>query len=311
MAQSNLLTVQEVADILKIRKNTVYELIKRGEIPSKKVGKQLRIADLDVQKYLEIPGSVTEDADQLALKKRPEKSDQSGEKLILCGQDISLDIIANYISSQPGLPAVLRSHAGSYNSLYSLYQGKANIATAHLWDERTGEYNYPYIIRLVPGVPVIAVRLFGRMQGFYVKKGNPKNLTGWADLKRHDLTIVNREKGSGTRVLLDGKLKLMSVSGMMMPGYSREYTSHLSVAGAVARGEGDFGLGSEHGCQQVGGVEFVPLQNEWYDMVFPADLEDTRPYRAILDFIASEQFYLELSGLGGYDISQTGRVVRL
>ncbi len=305
MTPAKLMTVQEVADLLKIRKNTVYELIKRGDLPSKKVGKQIRISDEDVEAYLgtsDRPSSGAAPA---------EPGGQSPEKIVLCGQDIALDIIANHISAEPGLGSLLRSHAGSYNSLYSLYQGRSQIATAHLWDEKTGQYNYPYIPRLVPGLPVTVIRLFGRMQGYYVSKGNPKDIRSWDDLKRDDLTIVNREKGSGTRVLLDEKLKAMGIARFGLDGYNREYSSHLAIAGAVARGEGDFGLGSEHGCQQVTGVDFIPLHSEWYDMVFFSDVADTRPYRAIVDYVASELFVQELLGIGGYDISQTGRIEKL
>lgn len=91
------------------------------------------------------------------------------------------------------MPNILRSHAGSYNSLYRLYQGKADIVTTHLWDEEAKEYNITYVEKLVPGMPVIMVRLFGRMIGYYVKKGNPFRITAWKDLKRKDITMVNRE----------------------------------------------------------------------------------------------------------------------
>ena len=316
MNQTNLLTVQEVADLLKIKKNTVYELIKRGELPSKKVGKQLRIAETDVDNYLKNgEGNTTEYSSEQVTKTSPVQQEalreRSSDKLILCGQDISLDIIANYVSSQPGMPLVLRSHMGSYNGLYSLYQGKAQIATCHLWDEKTGEYNYTYISKLIPGLPVIVVRLFGRKQGFYVQKGNPKNIRGWEDLLRTDLKFINRERGSGTRVLLDEKLKTLSARRSVIQGYDKEYTSHLSVANAITRGEGDFGLGSESGAMLREGLSFIPLQNEWYDMVFMAELENTLPYRAILDFICSNLFLQELISLGDYDISQTGRIKKL
>lgn len=111
--------------------------------------------------------------------------------------------------------------------------------------------------------------------------------------------------------MLDEKLKTMAFQRSLIPGYEREYASHVSVAGAVARGEGDFGLGSEHGCQQVGGIEFIPLQNECYDMVFPAELREFKPYHAVLDYVCSERFILELTGIGGYDTSQTGKTVLL
>lgn len=305
-----LYTAQEVANILKIKKNTVYELVKRGELPSKKVGKQVRISTQDINQYLNITDTNSIVTQIPVAITKPSESAQL-ENIILCGQDISLDIIANCLSSTPDIPNILRSHAGSYNSLHSLYQGKVTIATAHLWDEATKTYNYPYISKLVPGIPLVVIRLFGRMQGLYIKKGNPKNITGWQDLKRNDLSFANREKGSGTRVLLDEKLKAMSINRNHFNGYKTEYNSHLSVAGAVARGECDFGLGSEQGCQQFAGIEFIPIQCEWYDMVFCADQEDSRAFRAILDFICSHEFLTELYAIGGYDISQTGKIVRL
>lgn len=309
MPQTKLLTVQDVADLLKIKKNTVYELIKRGELPSTKVGKQIRISDMDVEKYLSIPNpDVVEPKGPVRMAEPPV---YISDKVILCGQDIILDSIANHVNAAIGFQNILRSHAGSCNSLYSLYLGQAQIATAHLWDEKTKEYNYPYIQRLIPGTAVTIARLFGRKQGYYVIKGNPLGISGWADLKRHGLAICNREKGSGTRVLLDEKLKAMNISRKLISGYEREYPSHLSVAGAVARSEGDFGLGSEHGCQQVANVEFLPLHNEWYDLVFPTEFEKTRPYCDILGYVCSQAFLNELKGIGGYDISQTGKLVRL
>lgn len=307
---NELLTAQEVADILKIKKNTVYELVKRGELPSKKVGKQVRISTQDVKNYLNTSQSVTEIPNTI-VNANTKQSFEPSQNIILCGQDFSLDIIANYINCQEGMPNILRSHAGSYNSLHGLYQGKVDIATTHLWDEQTKTYNYPYISKLVPGIPLIVIRLFGRMIGYYVKKGNPKEVKSWADMKREDLTLINREKGSGARVLLDEKLKAMSINRNNIAGYYKEYTSHLSVATAVARGEGDFGIGSEQGCQQVNGVDFIALQSEWYDMVFFADHKDTRGFSAILDFICSEHFLAELSGINGYDISQTGKIMKL
>lgn len=313
--EGKLLTAQEVADILKIKKNTVYELVKRGEIPSKKVGKQVRISEQDIQQYLNLSEQPTvpyvPQAIVQAAPAQAESRDPESDQLILCGQDVSLDMIANYFSAKPGMPRILRSYAGSYNSLYALYQGEADIATAHLWDETAKEYNYTFIKKLVPGVPVIAIRLFGRMQGFYVQKGNPKNIKGWEDFQREDLRFINREKGSGTRVLLDEKLKSMHITAGEFPGYYDELTSHLSVASAVARGDADFGLGSENARLQIGNVDFIPLQPEWYDMVFLEHQENTKVYRAILDYICSEYFLRELAAIGSYDISQTGKIVRL
>lgn len=307
MSAYAFLTVQEVADLLKIKKTTVYDLIKRGKLPSSRVGKQLRISEQALTQYVQNSDAAPEPRERTLA----ESAVRPADSLILCGQDRALDFITNYMGAQPDCPGVLRSNQGSSNSLSALYQRKVDIATAHLWDQETGEYNYPFITRLVPGCALVAVRLFGRMQGFYVRKDNPLGITGWEDLKRGDLRYVNREKGSGTRVLLDSRLKSMGLAAGALRGYEREQYSHLSVASAVACGDGDLGLGCEHGGQQVGDLTFVPLQLEWYDMVFFADVEPTLPYRVILDYITSARFYRELSSLGGYDISQTGKIKRL
>lgn len=306
---NDLLTAQEVADIIKVKKNTVYEMIKRGEIPSRKIGKQLRISSRDIERYFETaekPSPAAQPAQRPPVYSAPRQ-----DSIVLCGQDISLDIIANYCSSVANMPAVLRSQSGSYNSLYQLYQGKVNIATAHLWDEKAKEYNISYISRLIPGIPVIAIRLFGRRIGFYVRGGNPKGITGWEDLKRPDICIVNREKGSGTRVLLDEKLKLLHINRFSVEGYQNEHTSHLSVAGAILRGEADVGMGIERVADQAQNIEFIPLQKEWYDMVFFADQEDDAVYRVIVDYVSSEKFMMEIAQIGDYDFSQTGRIHRL
>jgi putative molybdopterin biosynthesis protein len=300
----DLLTTQEVADLLKVKKSTVYEMIKRGEIPSHKIGKQLRIAQRDIGRLLDWQERAA------PIPQQTVRAPAAREGIILCGQDISLDIIANYISTVPKVPNILRSHAGSYNGLYLLYQGKADIATAHLWDEKSGTYNLPYIERLLPGLPAVVIRLFGRMTGIYVKAGNPKHITGWEDLRRNDISLVNRERGSGTRVLLDEKLKAMHINRFSVAGYENEWTSHLSVAGAVARGEGDWGFGIGRFAQQAQGIEFIPLQKEWYDMVFLAEPADDTPYRAIVDFVSSEHFMMEIAQIGDYDFSQTGRIIR-
>ena len=308
---SKLLTVQEVADILKIKKTTVYEMIKRGELPSTKIGKQLRITEETLNRKLGGEPAARPSA-PMPMPSVPSSSAlvNSGGNLILCGQDIALDIISNHFNTSMNMPNILRSHAGSYNSLYLLYQGKAHVATCHLWDEESGEYNVSYVKRLLPGIPVIMIRLFGRHMGLYVRKGNPQHITCWEDFARKDITLVNREKGSGTRILLDEKLKKLKLNRLEINGYGNEYSSHLSVASAVARGEGNVGLGIQFYARQIREVEFIPLQNEWYDMVFLADQLNTGPFKALLDYVASEAFMNEIMQIDDYDFSQTGKIHR-
>lgn len=307
----DLLTAQEAADFLKLKKSTVYEMVKRGEIPSAKIGKQLRISRADLEALL--PGGAAPPRRQDHAQKPPLHSGDGGHSsVVLCGQDASLDLISNHVTGSQGNKAVvLRSHAGSYNSLTMLYHGKVDIATALLWHEKTGSYNRPYIEALLPGLPTVAVRLFGRTMGLYVQRGNPKGVYGLGDLRRGEVRLVNRERGSGERVLLDEKLKAMGLSPREVNGYQNEQTASLTVAAAVARGEGDVGLGAESAGRQVSGVDFLPLQEEWCDMVFLAEREREPAFQAILDYVLSESFARDLSQSAGYDLSQTGKVFRL
>ena len=198
----------------------------------------------------------------------------------------------------PGAVPVLRSYAGSYNSLHQLYQGTADIATSHLWDEETGTYNFPFITRLLPGMPVMVIRLLGRKMGIYTGRGNPRKINGIGSLASGTVRMINREKGSGTRILLDQKLKTLGIDRRLIPGYEREYSNHLSIAGAVARGEADFGMGAESAARQVDGVEFIPIQTEWYDLVFPRERREEPTFRLLTEYLTGPEFREEIAAAG-------------
>lgn len=302
----DLLTAQEAADYLKVKKTTVYELVKRGDLPSAKIGKQLRIPRAALE------GMTGAAHPAPAPARKPPRREGGRDSVILCGQDGSLDIISNQVTASAGNGAViLRSHAGSYNSLTMLYHGKADMATAHLWDEKTGSYNLPYIEKLLPGLEVTAVRLFGRTTGVYTARGNPKGVTGADALARGDLVMVNREKGSGVRVFVDEKRKAMGLPARQIRGYEDERTSHLTVAAAVAAQEADYGFGAEAAARQVDGVDFVPIQLEWYDLVMLTARREEPAFRAVLDYVTSMPFRRALEQTGRYDLSQTGTVFEL
>jgi DNA binding domain, excisionase family len=329
----------EVAELLKLKKVTVYEMIRRGEIPSVKLGKQFRIAESDLEGLLSRTGSAepfvssktyravesakitssselspTASPSALSWHSHRESSNRENSRegsFILCGQDPSLDIITTELAANPDMPPILHSYAGSYNGLYQLYRGAADACTSHLWDEKTKTYNLPFLEHLLPGMNVIVARLFGRMTGFYVAAGNPKKIKSWDDLKRHDISFCNREPGSGTRVLLDAKLKLMGLKTAAFNGYGNIKTSFLSVASSVISGEADFGLGMQAAERLNPGIEFIPLQKEWLDIIFPSEPRNTLPYEILLDYISSERFIMSVRNLGDYDFAETGRVFRV
>jgi putative molybdopterin biosynthesis protein len=311
--EPRLLTAEDVARQLRIKKYTVYELIKRGELPSSRVGKQVRISQADIEKYLAAgktgpagTARIREQAGAARERLPGEREAGPGRQLIISGQDKCLDLLLARIESETG-GAVLRSYTGCYNSLIALYFGNITMATAHLWDAETGTYNYPFIPRLLPGVPAGILRLAGRMQGFYVKAGNPLGIRGWEDLARPELAMVNREKGCGTRILLDQKLAGLGIDGGAVRGYNRESASHLACAGIVARGGADLACGCEAAAADMAGVGFIPLQPEWYDFVFRLADRHIPAVQAVLAYVGSGEFRRDLEIMGGYDFSLTGQ----
>ena len=317
MDNTKALTVQDVADILKIAKNTVYELVKRGELNSYKVGRKVRFTLVDVESYIENSKKIQNPqekgstglsdlyADNLGgLNKIP-----AGNDFIVCGQDLMLDILTSYMGKYCKNISALRAYIGSYSSLVALYHGYIQAATTHLWDGDTGQYNVPFVRRLLPGIPAVIIHLTCRMQGFYIAKGNPKGIKSWDDLKRDDITLINREKGAGSRVLLDEHLRLMNIYGSSIKGYNNETQSHLTVASTVSRGAADVGVGIEKIASQVEGIEFIPLQKERYDLVVKKEIFDTLTVQNILKILRSDEFRAEFKDIGGYDISEMGEII--
>lgn len=306
-------TTEEIAKMLKISKLTVYDLIKKGELPSYRVGKQMRVDAADLEAYKQrAKGTRTasipvQAADNLPLSAAPAMN--GVRPLVVTGQDISLDILVKYM--EKGIPGVrpLRAYVGSLDSLIAMYRGESDIVSTHLLDGDTGEYNIPYIRKLLVGSSYMVVNLLSRQAGLYVQKGNPLGLGGWADLGRPGLRLMNREKGSGARVLLDEQLRLHSIRPQQIEGYEEEQTNHLGVAGKVASGEADVGVGIEKAAAIVGQVDFIPLIRERYDLVMLKKPENRAWIGALLDILRSEEFRKELQTIAGYDLSRTGEVL--
>ena len=328
-----LLTAKEAAEILKVRKNTVYDMIKRGDLKASKLGKQLRIRledldfyiqygsqasamlnegriqinDIDKDEFekniLNIPNGPT---DMAGRNKTTQK--EMANQIIICGQDMILDLLANRLN-QCVEENVFRSYKGSYNGLYAMYQGEVNVATAHLWHGKTNSYNIPYISSMLPGTDVIVLHLLKRKQGFYVKKGNPKRIQSFEDLKRANVTIVNREPGSGVRVLVDEKLRQAGISTQEVNGYQKVVNSHLEAAAAVNRGEADVAVGSEKHSLSVPGIDFIFIQEESYDMVIRKEDFTKKPYQKMIEIIRSPEYQKEVAGLGSYNVENMGKII--
>ena len=221
--------------------------------------------------------------------------------------DLTLDLMSSFLRRTPGGVNLSSSHIGSLGGLIALRRGEAHLAGSHLLDEATGEYNVAYIQRYLPDVPVMLVNLVGRVQGLIVKPGNPKGINALSDLLRSDVTFVNRQRGSGTRVLLDYKLKEMGALPEQVHGYQREEYSHLAVAAAVNGGSADAGLGILSAARALN-LHFIPLLNEQYDLVIPRAHYETDLLQPLLNLLSNEEFRQAVNDLGGYDVRRMGRV---
>ncbi|MBQ1281003.1 MAG: helix-turn-helix transcriptional regulator [Oscillospiraceae bacterium] len=308
MKQNKSLSTQEVADILHVSKSTVYELIRRGEIHSYKVGRKVRFTQDDVDAYI---ARSRHEHSTMPVKQMDTHStlltpaEAASPELIIAGQDVVLDILSNYLHDA-GVHAA-RTYLSSFEGLLALYQDKIHVAASHLYDGT--EYNTPYVRALLPGVSAVLINLSYRTQGFYIQKGNPKNIKGWQDLRRDDITILNRRVGSSARILLDVQLKKLGLSPTALKGYDRIVKSHLTMAAAVASGEADLAIGTERISRQIDNLDFIPLHEERFDLVIKKELLDTEPVRKLLETLQSAAFRKEVSRFSGNDYRNMGRII--
>lgn len=300
-------TIEEVSQLLKVSKLTLYDLVKKGQLPVFRVGRQMRIDSKDLDNYINNHKTNQNTTFPPSVADSHRNKTKESLNIVISGQDLVLDILGKHIEKKSAYKP-LRSFTGSLNSLFSMYNGDGDIVSLHLFDGDTGEYNLPYIKKILVGFPFILINLLSRKAGFYVKKGNPLNLTSWTDLKRDDVKIINREKGSGARILLDEQLRINEIPARNIKGYDHEETNHLSVASAVSTGIADIGVGIEKAAKIVG-VDFVPLITEQYDLVIIKTHKTEQLINTVKEILSSSHFQSEVNSLGDYDTSQTGKVI--
>lgn len=230
------------------------------------------------------------------------------EKTIVCigSHDLTLDLLAQFLAERGR--RLVTANVGSQGGLVALRRGEAHLAGSHLLDPETGEFNIAYIRQYMPGIPVKVVALAGREQGLIVRPGNPAQIRDLADLSRKDVKFVNRQRGAGTRVLLDYHLKRQGISADSIQGYNQEEYTHLGVAAAVASGRADCGLGIAAAAQALH-LDFVPLFQERYDLVMPKQYADSELLAPLLDVLSEAEFREGVAKLPGYDVSVMGRLI--
>lgn len=221
--------------------------------------------------------------------------------------DLTLDVLGSMLSLRnPGF-SLSSAHVGSTGGIMALRRGEAHMAGVHLLHEGTGEYNIPFLSQFLPEVPVVLITLVERDQGLMVAPGNPKKITGLEDLLRQDVSFINRQRGAGTRILLDAGLKEKGIDSSAIDGYQREEYTHLSVAAAIAAGSADTGLGVLAAARSLD-LDFIPVAKERYDLAIPLEHMDNEAVTKLLAVVRSDEFRQTVESLGGYHTEKTGQI---
>ncbi len=260
-------------------------------------------------------------ADGLALMPRGTQGMEAGEKInihlyrtraelektILCigSHDMTLDLLAQYLSQKDR--RLVSSNVGSLGGLVALRRGEAHLAGSHLLDPETGIYNNAYIQKYLTGIPVQQVMLVNREQGLIVPRANPKNIRGLVDIAESGIQFVNRQRGAGTRVLLDYEMGKLGIMPEQVAGYKDEEFTHLGVAAAVASGRADCGLGIAAAAEALQ-LDFIPLFHERYELIVPQIHFDDPLLTPLLEILRTEDFQKAVNEMPGYDSSEMGQL---
>ncbi len=228
--------------------------------------------------------------------------------VVVGSHDNTLDVLADELRVGDASLTLSSSHVGSMGGLMAVKRGVCHLAGTHLLDTETGEYNLSYVRRFLPDIPVKLVNLVIRDQGLIVAKGNPKDIKGIEDLGREDVAFINRQGGSGTRILLDYRLGQLGLSPDNINGYTNEEFTHMNVAVAVLGGAADAGLGIFAAARALD-LDFIPVVTEQYDLLIPEAYMETPNIQILLDMIQTERFKKRVVELGGYSVKKTGTVI--
>jgi len=227
--------------------------------------------------------------------------------LAIGSHDLALDCLGNILWKKYGL-RLASTNVGSMGGIMALKRKETHLAGIHLLDTASGEYNISYLNRYLKGEPLVLINLVTREQGLMVKPGNPLGITGIEDLTRPEIRFVNRQKGAGTRILLDYLLQARGIDPRRINGYEREEFSHLAVAAAVANGTADVSLGIYASCRALG-LEFVPVASERYDICIRTDLLPAKTIARLRQAMADPEFVREIMSFGGYNLEHSGQII--
>jgi putative molybdopterin biosynthesis protein len=295
-----LMNTREVARYLGINEKKVYALAKARRIPCTRVTGKWTFPRKLIDSWIE-QSAVPPQTRELRLEQRP--------FLLAAGSDDpSLGVLRELYEQHTNPASFFLSTVGSSGGLAALRDGVADLATSHILDPASGEYNLPFIKNLL-GTEAVVVQLFHRELGLVVAPGNPMKLHAVADLARRKVRMINRQAGSGTRLYLDQTLARLKINSRKLNGYETTVTTHVEVGSKVLQGEVDTGLATMTTARMLG-LDFIPLARERFDAVIPQERFFSPGVQALLSVVGSREFRGRLEAMGGYDSSESGRIIQ-
>jgi putative molybdopterin biosynthesis protein len=296
-----IFTTKDVAEYLSINEKQVYRLIKERKIPATRVtGKWLFPNEL-IDEWL--VSSAREN-----VGTQPRRNPPHNQVVIAGSNDLALELLINKIAAQHPGYTVSVSNVGSLSGLMALQSGGCDVAASHLLDFETGQYNSTFIKKHFPNLKVTVLNLAYREQGLIVQKENPLGIRHLKDLAGKKAAFINRQDGSGTRVLLDYKLREEGIDPADIPGYDKIASTHMEVALSVFGGSSDAGMGI-HASAKMLGLGFIPLATERFDLIIPNEAFMTEPVEAMRKVLGSTEFKSTMARMVGYDTRDTGKVM--
>ncbi len=260
--------------------------------------------------YIEIPGSSQGilESSEVTVNLLRDVEEIDNAIVAIGSHDLALDLLGSLLAGEyPGVN-LSSTHVGSMGGIMAMRRGEAHIAGIHLLDEETGEYNVPYVKRYLDSKDYALLNLVYREQGLMVPPGNPKDIQGISDLVKPGISFVNRQRGAGTRILLDLELRKLGIGEDKISGYEHEEYTHMGVAASVANSVADVGLGIRSAARALG-LDFIPVAWERYDLLMTREFLHSSSMDKLFSVIWSQQFKDQVSSLGGYDVSDSGEVM--